>query len=262
MEGNEIVTLTLDQATQAIRDAEQNIRDNWVAMAEALIEIRDNALWKQGEHTSFSAYIEEELGYGRQWVYKLMKTPEVAGVIPVTNPTVASELVALPENQWQTAWEAAKSIASTDEPSSRHVRKAVNAIKRGDDLEELSRPTRQMSYKEDDFKDTPPIESEEDALDARLNVAQEKFNEIHSTLRKLWNLIDQVSEEKEGVWLDMNSVRVDFKNLSNTVKFSKPFAVCPFCNGKGCDKCLHSGFLCKERFEAYAAMDLESGVNE
>ena len=255
MEGHDIQTteLTLEQATQSIRDAEQNIRDNWVAMAETLIQIRDNSLYEEGGYTSFSSYIEEELGYGRQWVYKLMKTPQVANVIPVTNPTVASELVALPEEQWQQAWDAAKNIASTNEPSSRHVRKAVNAIKRGDDPEDLSRPTRQMEYPEDDFKDNPePINSHEDVLDARLNAAQAKFDEIHSTLRKLWNLIDQVSEESEGVWLDMNSVRVDFKNLSNTVKFSRPFAVCPFCNGEGCDKCLNSGFLCKERFEAYA----------
>jgi len=241
-----ITTASLDEATQIIKDAEQNIRDNWVLMAETLIEIRDNELWKDNKHSGFDAYIKTELGYGRQWVYKLMKTPQVAAVIPVTNPTVASELVALPEEQWEDAWQAAKQIAQTNEPSSRHVRRAVKAIRRGTPIEEeVSRLTRQPDL-------APEPETGDLDEEQVLKEAQAEFETVATMMRQLYGAIEEVSLEKSGVWIDMNAVKTDFRNLNSIIKFSKPHKTCHLCDGKGCDKCLNSGLLCQERFNAYS----------
>tara|TARA_R100000808_G_scaffold549_1_gene2813 strand:- start:1021 stop:1761 length:741 start_codon:yes stop_codon:yes gene_type:complete len=237
---------SLDEATKKIRDSEQNIRDNWVAMAETLIFVRDNKLWEENGHTGFDSYIKSELGYGRQWVYKLMKTPEVAAVIPVTNPTVASELVALPEEQWEQAWQAAKQIAQTNEPSSRHVRRAVKAMRRGTPFEEeVSRLTRQPDL-------APEPEGADEDAEQTLKEALAEWDTINSMMRQVYGAIEELSKEKLGVWIDMNAVKTDFRNLNSVMKFSKPHQQCHLCGGEGCDKCLNSGWLNQERSKAYS----------
>lgn len=232
---------TLIEATETIQKAEQNVRDNWVLMANTLITVRDEELWEEGGHAGFIQYIEDELGYGKQWAYKLMKTPQVASVIPVTNPSVASEIIALPEEQWEEAWDGAKQIAATNEPSSRHVRRAVKAIKDGRSIEE-------EIQRVEEKKAPPAPEQTGDPLAD----AQAGFTDVVQTMIALYNQIKVLSLTPAGVWIDMSHVNADLQNLKNNMKFSKPFAVCPFCGGVGCEKCLNTGFLTEERFKAYS----------
>lgn len=240
MQSIEKVT-TLIEATERIQEAEQNVRDNWVMMANTLITVRDDELWREGGHKGFIQYVEDELGYGKQWAYKLMKTPQVASKIPVTNPSVASEIIALPEEQWQEAWDGAKQIASTNEPSSRHVRRAVKAIKDGRTIQdEIDRV--------EEKKAPPPEATTGDAL---LD-AQAQFDEVKKMMSALYKKIDVLSLRPEGCWIDMSHVKADFQNLNSTIKFARPYAVCIFCDGDGCEKCLSSGLLNQERFNAYS----------
>jgi len=244
MDAIEKVT-TLIEATERIQTAEQNVRDNWVVMAETLITVRDDELWKEGGHAGFISYIEDELGYGKQWAYKLMKTPQVASVIPVTNPSVASEIIALPEEQWEEAWAGAKEISATNEPSSRHVRRAVKAIKDGRSIaDEIARV--------EEKRKIVPSEDLPDPDADKLEQAQQEFDMIKREMAALYRKIDVLSASAAGVWIDMHHVKTDFQNLSNTMKFSRPYADCIFCNGEGCEKCLHSGLLNEERFNAYS----------
>ena len=244
MEAIQKVT-TLIAATERIQEAEQNVRDNWVLMAETLITVRDDSLWKEGGHVGFIQYVEDELGYGKQWAYKLMKTPQVASVIPVTNPSVASEIIALPEEQWEEAWRGAKEIASTNEPSSRHVRRAVKAIKDGRSIEQ------EIERVEEKRKIVPSSDLPDPELD-KLEAAQQEFAMIKKSMGELYRKIDMLSVTPAGVWIDMNHIKADFQNLNSTMKFSKPFAVCIFCEGEGCEQCLDSGLLNQERFNAYS----------
>ena len=238
----EIQITNLADATIRIQTAEKNIRDNWVDMANTLIQVRDDKLWEEGGYTGFEQYVNEELGYGKQWVYKLMKTPEVAEIIPVTNPTVAAELVALPEERWEEAWDNAKQIAATNEPSGRHVRRAVKAIKDGRSVEEEIERVSLLKHPEMEVV-TPII--------INLEVAQSKFEAILDSMREIYHEINALAQEKDGVWIDMSFIKTDFKNIGNALRFAKPHADCIFCAGDGCEKCLDSGMLNKERFDAY-----------
>ena len=133
-----------------------------------------------------------------------------------------------------------------------HIRAAVRAIKRGTPIDELQdsvsdliKPkTKECVEADPDADGTPELQDE-------LDQARAEFKNINTMMRHLWGAIDELAKSKLGVWIDMESVREDLRNLGSTMKFSKPHAVCPMCKGEGCEKCLDSGLLCEERHNAY-----------
>ena len=156
-----IVSLT--EAVSIVKKAEQDLRESWALMAGAIQVVKEQELWREGGHPNFESFIRIELGYSKQWVYKLLKIPRIVDKIDVTNPTAATELTSLPEDKWQDAWD------------------------------------------------------------------------------------------------DMNPIKTDFRNIVNVLRFAKPYSECFFCNGEGCEKCLDSGVLIRERFDAY---EVEQGSQD
>ena len=51
----EIQITNLADATIRIQTAEKNIRDNWVDMANTLIQVRDEKLWEEGDTPASSS---------------------------------------------------------------------------------------------------------------------------------------------------------------------------------------------------------------
>ena len=101
----------------------------------------------------------------------------------------------------------------------------------------------------------PSLESS----DHRLVQSQTLFDATVEKLRSLFRDIEALSNMPEGIWVDMNPIKTDFRNIVNVLRFAKPYSECFFCNGEGCEKCLDSGVLIRERFDAY---EVEQGSQD
>ena len=54
--------------------------------------------------------------------------------------------------------------------------------------------------------------------------------------------------EEGGEKILIHNVRVEVKNLLEILHAATPFAVCPYCGGKGCDECENYGWMTKDRY--------------
>tara|TARA_R110002020_G_scaffold396471_3_gene606674 strand:+ start:992 stop:1831 length:840 start_codon:yes stop_codon:yes gene_type:complete len=251
--------VSLPEAVSIVKKAEQDLRESWALMAGAIQVVKEQELWREGGHPNFESFIRIELGYSKQWVYKLLKIPRIVDKIDVTNPTAATELTSLPEDKWQDAWDLAKNLAKSEDPTKVQVRKAVRAIKHGYQLTEGNKGLMGDKLREDmlanEVQGDPSLESS----DHRLVQSQTLFDATVEKLRSLFRDIEALSNMPEGIWVDMNPIKTDFRNIVNVLRFAKPYSECFFCNGEGCEKCLDSGVLIRERFDAY---EVEQGSQD
>ncbi len=252
---DDIEIATLEDAVHAVKKAEKDIRKGWAVMASAIAQVKDKELWKAGGHPNFESFIRVDLGYSKQWVYKLLKIPRIVDKIDVTNPTAATELTVLPEERWQDAWDLAKNLSQTDDPTKVQVRKAVRAIKHGYQLTDDKKGLQGEKLREDMLANEVDGDPSLESSDHRLVHSQTLFDAAIEKLRSLFRDIEALSNMPEGIWVDMSPVKADFRNVANVLKFSRPYAECFFCDGNGCEKCLDSGVLVKERFDAYDVKD-------
>ena len=242
---------SMSDAVNVVKKAESVLRESWALMAGAIQAVKDQELWKEGGHPNFESFIRIELGYSKQWVYKLLKIPRIVDKIDVTNPTAATELTSLPEERWQDAWDLAKNLANSEDPTKVQVRKAVRAIKHGYQLTDDKKGLMGDKLRDDMLANEVDGDPSLESSDHRLIQSQTLFDASIEKLRSLFRDIEALSNMPEGVWVDMNPIKADFRNIANVLKFSRPFAECFYCEGNGCEKCLDSGILIKERFEAY-----------
>tara|TARA_R100000700_G_scaffold17822_1_gene24454 strand:+ start:9234 stop:10142 length:909 start_codon:yes stop_codon:yes gene_type:complete len=243
---------TLEEAVEAIKQAEEGMRSNWVMLSGAINIIKDRELWRENGHPNFESFIRIELGYSKQWVYKLLKIPQIVSKIDVTNPTAATELTSLDEDKWEEAWGLAKNLANQTEPTKVQVRKAVRAIKHGYQLTDDNKGLMGDKLREDMLANEVDGDPSLESSDHRLVTSQTLFDAAKEKLRSLFRDIEAISNMPEGIWVDMSPVKADFRNIANMLKFARPFSECINCEGNGCEKCLDSGVLNRERFEAYA----------
>jgi len=242
---------SLDEGVRLIKTAEADIRRNWALMAGTIQRIKDNEMWKDAGHPNFESFCRIDLGFSKQWVYKLLKIPKIVEKIDVTNPTSATELTSLDEDKWPEAWNLAKNLADNKEPTKVQVRKAVRAIKHGYQLTDDKKGLMGDKLREDMLANEVDGDPSLESSDHRLVKAQTLFDASIEKLRSLFRDIEALSNLPEGIWVDMSPVKADFRNIANLLKFSRPYSECFFCDGNGCEKCLDSGVLIKERFDAY-----------
>ncbi len=251
---------SLEHAIEVFKIAEQNLKTNWAIMAGVVNMIKEKELWKEAGHPNFESFIRLDLGYSKQWVYKLLKLPEIISNVNIdaTNPTAATELTSLPSEKWEEAWSLATNPAESTTPTKVQVRKAVRAIKHGyqltDDKKGLAGDKLREDLLANEVDGDPSLESS----DHRLVTSQKLFDAARAKLHSFYNDVQALSYSREGIWLRMDLIRVDCANLGKNLSFSKPFCECIPCDGNGCEKCLDSGVLIRERFEAYGNKAIES----
>tara|TARA_R100000458_G_C8271889_1_gene246675 strand:+ start:1173 stop:1997 length:825 start_codon:yes stop_codon:yes gene_type:complete len=250
---------SLPDAVAVVKKAEHDLRESWALMAGAIQVVKEQELWREGGHPNFESFIRIELGYSKQWVYKLLKIPRIVDKIDVTNPTAATELTSLPEDKWQDAWDLAKNLSNSEDPTKVQVRKAVRAIKHGYQLTEDNKGLMGDKLREDMLANEVDGDPSLESSDHRLVQSQTLFDAAIEKLRSLFRDIEALSNMPEGIWVDMNPIKADFRNIVNVLRFSRPYSECFLCEGNGCEKCIDSGVLIKERFEAY---DVAQGETE
>jgi hypothetical protein len=91
------------------------------------------------------------------------------------------------------------------------------------------------------------------------NVIGNRINELD----KIKNAIENSIQNGELTYVLLNNTAflADYKNLRARLKSAIPFAMCVYCNGKGCGACHNSGFLNKNSYEAAPKNDTKTLPN-
>lgn len=77
------------------------------------------------------------------------------------------------------------------------------------------------------------------------------FDQIRRQLGGSLKTLESLAKDPiAGVWLGLLNVRSDLRNAMHHVKFGTPYAVCPYCKGRGCDACKKAGWLNQSAFQA------------
>lgn len=96
---------------------------NMLDAADALKEIRDEKLYKQRGYDNFDSYLSEEWGFGKSYIYKIIKSSETRKrlwtMVPDLDTTNLSEravreLNAVPDDQLEDVIELARSTAKAE----------------------------------------------------------------------------------------------------------------------------------------------------
>lgn len=76
-----------------------------------------------------------------------------------------------------------------------------------------------------------------------------KLKSLYSRISDIRKEIKVVSAKRIGIYMNQQEVDAEFKSILGALKFSKPYAVCPTCEGDTCEQCRYSGFIPKEIYE-------------
>lgn len=115
----------------------------------------------------------------------------------------------------------------------------VAAVERGEIS--VSAAAEKVKAKSQPKADEPPALREaflhkQDYLDA-----MQTCRDLQAALKKLAEL---------SPFLHLQSANADANNVKQAIKFSMPYAVCPYCKGKKCQACRQTGWVTKQVYES------------
>lgn len=73
-----------------------------------------------------------------------------------------------------------------------------------------------------------------------------RFNGLVQQIGKLLNNIDELARSPGSELLIMPQVRADLRNVQTALRAARPHAVCPYCKGKACKKCIELGWISRD----------------
>lgn len=78
------------------------------------------------------------------------------------------------------------------------------------------------------------------------------FDDVVLLLNEVLRTIKDLAERPIGTYLPLEAIEVDVKNIRTGVKWSAPYAVCPYCHGHGtdCKACKGLGWANRAVYEA------------
>ena len=187
-----------------------------------LLEIYQNQYWKVN-FNSFEQFCKETLGYSKQYVYRCINAAKmVEAGVPVENPNQSLALEGLDVSEAKEVWDRAEESA---EESGKKVTGGL--LKKARQEKEL-------------------VDREvQDAIN--VDMLSEPFNEVVSLLRQAKELLQILSKTPDGRWIGYQPLAIKIRDVAESIKFSKPYKVCPRCGGKGCEYCHGLGWIPKAR---------------
>lgn len=175
-----------------------------------LMEIRDNKLWREN-FKSFEDYCNDKWSKGSNWARKMIKAVKVQDVVPI-------------ENEWQ----ARQLVDLSDD-------KKVEVFNRA--VDEVSDPALVTGSQLKRIKQSVLAEEVEPDIDQAMLVNHrmlaEDFDSCLNGLTRVNSIIEGISDQSVGMWLNVEEFRMDMKNMRANIRMSKPHELCPYCMGGG-----------------------------
>lgn len=260
------------------------VRRGFAAAAIALREIRDDDLWKPYA-ANFNAFCAAMFGYtpgrARQIVAAAAVLDEVAEGLPnlplPINERQTRMLATLPPGERAGAWAAAVEAAGANHdgatngsaPAKGTTEANGNGHKAANGEPRVTAAHVRRAVASTAAVAEPAITDEAGAaIPSRLSVAFAARTAYDDALGKLqavaaaFTALERLAGGKGREWLRLDKARADLANLRTEIKFARPYAVCPHCNGKGCAAntgCRGAGYLPKDAYDRVPA-ELRKGA--
>ena len=76
---------------------------------------------------------------------------------------------------------------------------------------------------------------------------------------KIRATIERAQEEKDALYAEitLSQVKAALDTAYTAIKATKPYCVCPTCQGEGCRACSHRGLIGKFRFDTVIPRELK-----
>lgn len=240
--------------------------ESFIEVGKALAEVRDSKLY-EGKYKTFEDYCEQRWEFGRHCGYLLISAAKVMESVDncqhrPANEAQARELGKAPEKDRKKVMKAAAAAAPKDDKGKPKITAAIieKAVSDTVPLNEAMGKTKpKKPAKAKSEPDTPKAEKVIDGCgnvvtDPHLMIvfkARADFKAIQNQIRALQKAVKEMGDAKhEGAALFVNLQGHDIAldALWAAFKFEMPYALCPFCKGKGvgkCKQCRNAGFMPK-----------------
>jgi hypothetical protein len=221
---------------------------SFIDMGFALKEIRDRRLWEATD-ASFDAYCVRRFEFKKARAYQIIQAADVT-----TDLSTAVEKTALPQRERQVralakveperraeVWQAAKASSNGKEPTTAVI--AAVAKRQPPELDPQDEAGQPIPAKL-----RPAFDNV-----ARFDNALQALSEIASELNPLMGDANDVKPLPGGEFLaaQRQYIKTGLKNLRETLKATRPYAVCPYCKGgkAKCEACKGAGYLPRAVYE-------------
>lgn len=229
----------------------------------ALAEVRDDKLYRE-DYGTFEDYCREMFQVTRAHAYRLIEAADLKGDLSpigdkITNEAQARELAKVPEGRREEVLkqvstngpitakaiaEQAKSFSEKPVPIARNVTTTVvidqkqNGSKNGKD--------EQPNLDKTEYPIPSSIQELWDRAATEFGALCAKVSVVRSEVRKVM----EAADEDDPIWrrTSANSIMLALDNAYRELNAGIPFAVCPYCQGRGfknCTACCHRGYIGK-----------------
>lgn len=241
--------------------------ESFIEVGKALAEVRDSKLY-EGKYKTFEDYCEQRWEFGRHRGYLLISAAKVMESVDncqhrPANEAQARALGEAPEKDRKKVMKAAAAAAPKDDKGKPKITAAIiTQVIESDTVplsEAMKKDKKSAKSKPEKKPDTPKAEKIIDGCgnvvtDPHLMIvfnARAHFKAIQNQIRALQKAVKDMGDAKhEGAALFVNLQGHDIalEALWAAFKFEMPYALCPFCKGKGvgkCKQCRNAGFMPK-----------------
>ncbi len=214
----------------------------------ALMAIRDGKLYRQS-HKTFEAYCKERWSMSRPRAYQLIEAADVVEDLSTkvdkmpTSEKQTRPLASVPKANRAEVWQAAVDTAplnSSGDPqvTEKHVEETVQQWKSpkvetpiiDDDEPEMYDELEQVVP-----SNLIPVFHDAEFIDQAIGyvkAAVKTAGDLHSS--------------KAGKFFNVKQFRSLAKEMQKLLEATRPFAICPYCEGRKCSACAHIGIVPKE----------------
>jgi|TARA_Y100000310_G_scaffold13994_1_gene14250 hypothetical protein len=239
---DEHIRLFKENMTESMDHAE-GVRDSWREAAMHLAAIKD-----QGAHRAlkmpWSHFCEQKLGVTENWAGKLVRGHRLLVELTAEQklpPPVAEKATRLLKNvepkKRKKVLAEAKRMADADQSktvSAKHVTMALN-------------------------KEPPklPPDDTRDSLQLGLD-SEHLITDLQKRLVAIRKDVETLLEQPMGGFIDKQRINGELRSAWETLKFGRPYAICPYCGGDRCQSCRQLGWVPKPIWSASPTEEREA----
>lgn len=86
-------------------------------------------------------------------------------------------------------------------------------------------------------------------LEEHLKDVAGQYEHLASSISECLKEAEHLAEKPEGWSLNWNALRADLSIALDNVVSARPYKICPYCSGEGCNGCRHTGWVGKALYD-------------
>jgi hypothetical protein len=224
-----------------LRNAEKVIEKGlatFMDVGSALVTVKTGDLHRE-THKTFEAYCKNKWGISRPRAYQLIEAAETSASLskildkPPSTESHLHELARVPEDQRANVWQDA--LEKTEgKPTAKDVREVAE------------------TYIADEEEYEEEVEEPEEEPEPTTEELMEESKRKLNTLSREIQSHNKAAKQLADPWLDdrLDILKAALKTAAGVVLAARGEGVCAYCDGEGCDHCLETGWLPKEKYDS------------